>query len=110
MKIETKFDVNNLVVSKYQRNPIAQKSKHDLLCCFEVIDIHTGTCMAGTQVFYDLRTIHGMTETHYVDGNKVTKFTDFSVGSNSKGEYIRMREDELIEAPKEVIDMVLGNS
>ena len=110
MKIETKFDVNNLVVSKYQRNPIGQKSKNDLLCCFEVIDIHTGTCMAGTQVFYDVRAIHGITETDYVDGKRVTTYKDFVAGSTSKGEYIRMREDELVEAPKEVIDLVLGNS
>lgn len=111
MKIETKFDVNNLVVSKYKRNPISAKSMYESVCCYEVIDIQTGTCMAGTQVFYDLRTIHGiMTETEYVDGKKVTKFTDFAIGSSSKSEYIRIREDELIEAPQDVIDMVLGNS
>ena len=110
MKIETKFDVNNLVISKYQRNPITQKSKNDLLCCFEVIDINTGTCMAGTQVFYVCRSIHGITNTDYVDGKRVTTYNDFAAGSNQKGEYITIREDEIIEAPKEVIDLVLGNS
>ena len=110
MKIETKFDVNNLVVSKYQRNPVAQKSKNDLLCCFEVIDITTGTCMAGTQVFYDLRSIHGMISTDYEDGKIKKTYKDFTPGSNPKGEYTRMREDELVEAPKEVIDLVLGIS
>jgi hypothetical protein len=110
MKIETKFDINNLVVSKYQRNQITQKSKNDLLLCFEVIDIKTGTCMAGTQVFYVCRSIHGMTDTNYIEGKRVTTYTDFTAGSNSKGEYITFREDEIIEAPKEVIDLVLGNS
>lgn len=109
MKIETKFNVNNLVVSKYQRNP-PQKSRNNLLCCFEVIDINTGTCMAGTQIFYVCRSIHGMTDTEYVDGERVTTYRDFAVGSNSKGEYMTFREDEIIEAPKEVIDLVLGNS
>lgn len=110
MKIETKFDINNLVVSKYQINPLGKKAENEVLCCFEVIDIHTGTCMAGTQVFYDVRAIHGITKTDYSSGKKVTTYTDFAIGSTSKGEYTRMREDELIEAPKEVIDLVLGNS
>lgn len=110
MKIETKFDISNLLVSKYQRNPISIESKHDLLCCFEVIDINTQTCMGGTQIFYVCRSIHGMTETNYVDGKRETTYKDFTVGSNSKGEYSTFREDELIEAPKEVIDLVLGKS
>ena len=110
MKIETKFDVNNLVVSKYQRNPIAAKSKNDLVCCFEVIDVNTGTCMAGTQVFYVCRSIHGIADTDYVDGKRVTTYKDFSIGTTPKGEYTTFREDELIGAPQEVIDLVLGNS
>lgn len=110
MKIETKFDINNLVVHKFQRNPLETKSKTDLLCCFEVIDINTGTCMAGTQIFYDVRVIHGIKSTEYVDGEKKITWKDFSASSNSKGEYIRMREDELVAAPKELVDLILGNS
>lgn len=110
MKIETKFDVNNLVVSKYQRNPLKLKTKTTALCCFEVIEVHAVTCMAGTQVFYDVRVIHGITDTKYVDDKRVTTYEDFGIGSSPKGEYSRMREDELVEAPKEVIDLVLGKS
>ena len=51
-----------------------------------------------------------MTDTDYVDGKRITTYKDFAAGSNSKGEYITFREDEIIEAPKEVIDLVLGNS
>lgn len=108
MKIETKFDINNLVVSKYQRNTIIGKPD-ERLCCFEIMDINTGTCMAGTLVYYVCRGVHGITGIDFIDGKKVETFTDFNVGSNSKGEYVTFREDELVEAPKGVIDLVLGN-
>lgn len=110
MKIETKFDVNNLIVSKYQRNPAAKNPKVDPLVCFEIIDINTGTCMAGTQIFYVCRCIHGIITTDYVDNKKVTTYQDFITGATTKGEYVTFREDEVVEAPKEVIDLVLGSS
>ena len=109
MKIETKFDVNNLVVSKYQRNVIASE-KNDSLCCLEVIEVKTGTCMAGTQVFYVCRPIHGITEKEFIDGKMVKKFVDFNMAFTSSGEYCTCREDELVAAPDDVIDLVLGKS
>lgn len=110
MEIKTKFNVNSLVTGKYQRQPLKEKGGMAFLMGFEVIDINTQTCMAGTQVFYVCRGIHGMAETKYEEDKKVTKFTDFSAGSTSRGEYVTFREDELIEASKEMIDMITGNA
>jgi len=66
MKIETKFDVNNLVVSKYQRNPTNTKGKRE------------------------------------------SNFTDFNIAAYQNREYSQIREDELVEAPQDVIDLLLG--
>lgn len=108
MIIQTKFNVNDLIVSKYQRNPISQTSEIESVYCFEIIDINTGTCMAGTQVFYVCRSIHGILSIDYIDGKKVKSYKDFLIGSGAKGEYTTLREDEIVVAPKEVIDLVLG--
>jgi hypothetical protein len=110
MKIETKFDVNNLVVSKYQRNTLTKEAGVETVMCFEIIDITTGTCMAGTQVFYDVRAIHGIATTKYNSGEKSIAFHDFVVGYSSKGEYIRLREDEIVLASQEIIDLVTNKS
>ena len=108
MVIKTKFNINDLVFSKYQRNPITNIDNPEAILCFEVIDINTGTCMAGTQIFYVCRTIHGHSSSEWIEGKKVIKFKDYCIGSNSKGEYQTLREDEIVKAPKEVIDLLLN--
>ncbi len=108
LQIKTKFSVNDLVISKYQKIRVGEKEKNISLCCFEIIEIHTVTCMAGTQVFYDVRAIHGLTHVDYIEGKREQKFVDFSIGSNSRGEYSKVREDEIVEAPKEITELILN--
>ena len=108
MEIKTKFNVNNLVISKYQKDPV-KRNNSELFCCYEVIDINTQTCMAGTQIFYIVRPIHGFITNEYKEGKRESKFTDFNIASYQNREYATIREDELVEASKEIIDLVLGD-
>lgn len=109
MKIESKFDVHSLVVYKFQKSVFDQKQKNDLLVCFEVMEVITHSCYSGTQIWYDLRPIHGIKSTDWVDKKEVIRWTDFVVGMPRDREYMRMREDEMIDAPKELVDLILGN-
>jgi len=106
MNIKTKFGVNDLLVGKYQRSPFAERSKSESLICFEVMDVNTQTCMAGTQVFYVCRPIHGLIKNEYVDGEFVVSFVNLAVGATTRGEYGTFREDELVAASNEVIELV----
>lgn len=106
MKIETKFDINNLVQHKF--NKCTSLENGDVVCAYEVMDITTNTCYAGTQIFYDLRPIHKIFFTSgYADKKKTsidigTGYTKFQNG------WIRYREDELIAAKQSDIDLILG--
>jgi hypothetical protein len=105
MKIETKFDVNGLVVSKYHRGLDENESLSGVLCCFEVLDIKTTTCMAGTQVHYVCRAIYKHSRAKYINGERVLN-TAFYPSGTSNGEYVTFREDELVAAPKEIVDLI----
>lgn len=107
MKIETKFDVNNLVKRKFDTN---SKNKMSAL---EVMEVITQTCYAGTQVFYLCKPVIAQKE--FKDKWKEDgEFSWVIVHGISQEEnqpgWRKYREDELVEAPKEVIDIILGNS
>ena len=110
MEIKTKFDINNLVVSKYQRNPFENKETKIDLCCYEVMEIITETCIAGTQTFYRVRVLHGLHNRikDFMKEELEDKFSDIRLVDMGNNMYVKMREDELVEAPKEVIDFVLN--
>ncbi len=105
MTIETKFDVNNLVKAKFD------KGTENHFQLFEVMQVETNTCYAGTQNFYLCRAITAKKK-FKDEWSKKGEFewlichgigsTDFAIGW---GKY---REDELVEAPKEQIDIILG--
>ena len=97
MKIETKFNVGDLVVSKYSRSSIANGS----LLAYEVIEVLTQTCYKEAQVFYLCRSIHCVIDKEY---GKPPVIVDMGIGSSQESHepYFKMREDELKEAPAQV--------
>lgn len=106
MEIKTNFKVNDLVLSKYQKQFDINKPTNKFLICMEVMQITTNTCMAGTQIFYDCRTMHVITATSFVDGKMTEKVLDLSPGSLRDGDYTRFREDELKPVSQEVVDFI----
>lgn len=87
MNIETKYNVNDLVQHKYQKAFGAKRKS-----AFEVIEIVTNSCYAGSQVFYKCRMIHSVTEERLSD---IYEIVDFGPTGTSNGEYVEFREDEL---------------
>lgn len=107
MEIKTKFDVNNLVKRKFDTN------SKNRMSALEVMEVIAQTCYAGTQVFYLCKPV--IAEKEFKDKWKEDgEFSwviahGISQEENQAG-WRKYREDELIEAPKEVIDIILGNS
>ncbi len=106
MKIETKFDINNLVKRKFDSDYNHSK------CCLEVMEVITQTCYAGTQVFYLCRSIILNKEFEHEykkDGNfKWVICHGVSQEENTLA-WRKYREDELIEAPIGLIDIILNH-
>ena len=105
MKLESKFDINNLVSHKFQT------IEKDGFPVYEVLEVITQTCYGGTQVFYDCRMIFLRKE--YASEWKSTGEFKYSIAvgiskEDGKMGTQRFREDELIEAKKEYIDVILG--
>lgn len=103
MKIETKFDINNLIQHKFD-NEAAEN--HIVL---EILDIHTDTCYAGTQIFYYVRPIILKKNFGGRGMNDLKWSTSSSVGANGRDTgVVRYREDELIECDQKWIDIILN--
>lgn len=109
MEIKTQFDIHNLVQRKFDTG---SKSVTTLL---EVMDIKTETCIAGTQVFYATRPISIVKE--YNDKWNDEKGFELRVMHGFTNEKLNTltnlpiyREDELITAKQEYIDIILGNN
>lgn len=104
MNIETKFEVNNLLLHKFTN------TKNANITALEVIFVNTETCSAGTQVFYMCRPILVMTKKDWEEGKAIfKKIVEHAVGQRDfEGCWHKYREDELIAAPQDVIDLVLS--
>jgi hypothetical protein len=99
MTITPKYAVNQIVRHKFSKT-----HKNDKGCiAMEVLYIHTETCSAGTQIFYNVRLFYTVTE-GYGDKKLVTDIA-YSTDEHARG--LRFREDELIECPQEVIDVLV---
>lgn len=94
MNIELKFKVNDLIQHKYN------KQKMGVLQAYEVLQIQTETCYAGTQVFYMCRAIILNIEKDYTkDGTKKYWSLAHAINSNhSQMAWDKFREDELVAA------------
>lgn len=107
MEIKTKYAVNDLVKHKYQS---IQLNGDDL--CYEVLEIKTHTCYAGTQVFYDCRAIVKQIEKEPFS-LEVKPEGKYSIGfsiardTNSMGTE-KFREDELIDCDEQLKNQILN--
>jgi hypothetical protein len=112
MEIKTAFGINDLVQFKYQRKPSSQKGI--TIPAYEVIEIQTVTCSAGTQNFYRCRPISVHYETVWGEPTgeegklpprtKILKDVGFArIGDH---DYVKFREDEIKPCPKEVADQI----
>ena len=106
MKIETKFKVNDLVLYKYQQSDLDKISDcTTIMAAFEVIDVNTVTCMAGTQVFYDVRGITAMVSKDFKDRKSINCLVNYSFNKANPSDYHRLREDELKVAQNKIKDI-----
>lgn len=91
MKIETKFNINDLV--QFKHTVITEK----LISIMEIMEINTQTCYKDTQVFYSCRllffenTYKGWESHHGINPNQ-----DMILG------WKKYREDELVELSDEL--------
>lgn len=103
MEIKTKFNVNDLLKRKYDVDP------KNTVFALEVMSITSETCYAGTQVFYQCRTILAKKEFElkYQEKGEFTWEIHHAIGSdgNTLG-WQRYREDELVEALKETKNII----
>jgi hypothetical protein len=104
--IETKYDVENLVQHKYQR---ATPNSSKVASAYEIEEIITQTCYAGTQVFYDCRSLHLVYETEFKENARIRKVVDCAHAINSESgrvATVRFREDELKDCPEDLINEI----
>ena len=100
MKIETKFNVNDLTQKKYDRD-----SDGVMVC--EISEIRPVVCIAGTQVVYLIRPILLTKIKHY--GKDIPKY-EWNVDRliTKDNTFPQFREDELIPISDEYRKIVLG--
>lgn len=112
MTIETKFNVNDIVQSKFSRGLTTYR--HTI--AYEVLEIQTQTCYGGTQVFYLVRPI--MIENGIDLGKKDTAKGDEYPRKTMSVEAMgcpiekcpKFREDELMACAADVLAVVTANS
>lgn len=103
MTIEPKFAINNLVKHKFDN-----LTKGNFKAAIEVLYIHTETCSAGTQIFYLGRHITATKNAKY-ENNPDQWTVGHDMGQDDKGQALRKyREDELVECPKDIMEIILG--
>ncbi len=100
MKIETKFNVNDLVERKYD-------SYDDTVVLCEIMEIIPVVCIAGAQVFYHTRIIRLQKQINYQNSDKTEKWL-VERAITSDGSYPKFREDELVPCSDEHRKIVLG--
>lgn len=104
MEINPKFQINNLLTHKFENQG------EDAICVLEAMEIHTNTCYAGTQVFYECRQIHVIKkfEHEYSRKGPFVWAVAHAYGKTPQDiGWKRYREDELIDAPQWAIDIIL---
>lgn len=96
MEFKTIFNIHDLVKHKYESRGIESE-----VLCYEVLEVMTQTCYAGTQVFYDCRLIQSNEENLYKkdsEGNHMyVRRSGVAIGKDSHlMASQRFREDELV--------------
>jgi hypothetical protein len=106
MRIETKFNIGDLVRHKYSK--ATAKTVHDgLLLALTVLDIKTETCIAGTQIFYICRALyqHRKSKFSIKEDDELVE-----IGYSGVSEATKLREDELQICPEEIIKIITGEA
>lgn len=99
MNITTAFKVNDLVAYKYGHSTDEMKS------IAEVIEVQTVTCSAGTQVFYHCRRI--FLRRDFFKNEQEKWVVSYGIAGERRDiPYDRYREDELIECPDDVKELL----
>ena len=105
MQIETNHGVGDLIRHKFQK----QEDDGRQALAYEILEVRTVTCYAGTQVFYECRGLIGIYKSDYAEGKNVKKLVniahDISLFTKDK-EMQRFRGDEIVECPKEIADLI----
>lgn len=100
MKIETKFNVNDLTLKKYDHNK-------DMILVCEIMEIVPVVCIAGVQVFYTVRIISITKKNTYINRENEPEWrSDRIITSN--GQYHKFREDELIPISDKALKIING--
>jgi hypothetical protein len=105
MKIETEFDVHNLVKRKFDKNTT------DTVQLLEVMAIKSDTCYAGTQIFYHCRSV--VAHKNFKHEFSKTGDYEWSIGHGVNNDSDRLawrqyREDELVDAPEDEMNLILN--
>jgi hypothetical protein len=100
MKIETEFNIGDLLVNKHTSDQISVKLDYGSLCeyrIFKVMEIKSVTCYGGTQVFYECRPLHLI----FRKKDEDFIFINCEAGFMNDGKItITFRADEVKHAPK----------
>ncbi len=104
MNIKTKFNVGDFAQFKIQRTP------ENRIVVMQITEIHSTVCYSATQVFYFTTEVflkkdfeHSYKEEgkfNWIIGRGVNRGEDFKLG------WIKVREDELIDVPKETMKLL----
>jgi hypothetical protein len=101
MTLETKFNINDLVQHKFQRDKLYKDC-----IAYEILEIRSINCYTTAQVFYRCRAVIVRTEFDYT--TKERKVVDIMPGIIKDREYTELREDELKPCSIEVKNAVLN--
>lgn len=100
MIIKPKFNINDLIQHKFCR------PNDDVKSFYEIIDVQTITCCAGTQVFYHCRLhqLHFEKQFGLMKKDKEPKLEAIShrVKSIPESQYTSLREDEVKACSKDI--------
>lgn len=109
MTIEPKFKINDLVTHKFRRPPHGKK---EVFSFYEVIEIQSVTCSAGTQIFYDCRGFYYLNTDKWGTKDETSKLEIYDIGVSLRDDkhlaLFKFREDELVQLPKNEFDFVTG--
>lgn len=102
MTIETKFNINDLVQTKYQREVVGEH-----MIALEVIEIKCVNCYTTAQIFYLCRPLHAIMK-HKI-GDVKNEAVDIVMGRYKDQEYSQFREDELKPCSEKVANIIRNN-
>ena len=102
MNIQSKFDINDILVQQFSRK------SQTYFQALQVLEVVTQSCYAGTQVFYFCRPIIGHREVElFKEKRDYVWRIDHGLSKNDhEMGWQKYREDELLKAPQEILDII----